>query len=79
MLGLVIDKLTLALLVLMVNAGASHEDVMNDGECTFTPDPLPMYIADACVVQSSSSVHQHATAMHITCERNLLRVEVVKA
>lgn len=71
--------LTLTLLVRVVDASTSDEDVMNDRESAFTAYPLPMHVTDTCIVQGRGFVHQDAASMDIAGEWHLLRMEVVEA
>lgn len=76
--NIALGQLTIALLAAMVDAGAGHQDIMDNGKGAFAAYPIPMNIADPRVVQRCSFVHENAASVNVAGKWNFLGMEVVE-
>lgn len=77
--GIWLEELTLALLTPMVDAGAGHQNIMDNRKRAFTAYPLPVDISDAGIVQRRSFVHENIASVNIAGKWDFLGMEIVEA
>ena len=70
--------LTLTLHSPSIDARAPNEDVIYNGENTFTTDPVAMFTADAAVVEHGCLIHLYPSSIHRTRERYLVGMKIIE-
>jgi hypothetical protein len=72
-----VGALTLAAHALTIDADAAHHDIVDDGEATFAPYPVPLAVLDAAVCQDCGLVELHASQVKLLGERPVLLMEEI--
>lgn len=63
----------------MIHSRTSNQNIVDNGEDTFTSDPGAILVFDATVIQDSGFVEFDASSMYLFGENYLIFVEVVPA
>ena len=70
---------TVILGITSVDTGASHKNIIDDGEDALASNPLPIISPDSGIMKHSSFVELDAAVMNMLSERDFIRVEVLEA